>query len=220
MNNIECANLAASRVGFGGQHRITNLETDDSELAECVRRVFQPALFAVLAEFSWPFARTARALSESSAEVPPGWQYAYTLPTNALSIRYVADDGFVPDWLALSAHVPRWEIMAHPTIDGQIIVTDVPDAYVWFTKKITEVAFTTEPFGQAVAWRVAAELGVGLRADARLVQKAEQNYVGAVEIAVAHAMNQRGGQLQPDAAVVLARGGGYVADPGLLRNVC
>lgn len=218
MNNIEAANLALRRAGNGAAYRIENLETDDTEAAAVVRDLFQATLQPLLEEFPWPFARAVVALAESSADAPPGWTYAYAPPSNARSIRYVADNGFVPDWVSLIECVPRWEVMAHPTENGLILVTDVPEAYAWYTKEITEVAFTNATFADLFAWRLTREVALGLKADANLSLRAERAYEKQLDIAVARAFNERGGQRPIEAASILARGGGYYTDdPYLLR---
>jgi hypothetical protein len=207
MNNVEAANLALSRIGQGTLRPISAL-SDNTEHAAACDRVFQTTLRAVLSEFTWPFARACAALGELTLDPIPGWEYAYSLPATALSLRYVESDGFVPDWISLSRQVSRWEVMAHPIDDGQIIVTDTPEAFAWYTKAITEVLYTSELFGQAFAWRLAAEVALGLKADPKLAENAMNMYAGALDVAICAAINQRGGQLPMEAETVLARGAG------------
>lgn len=213
MDNVKACNLALSRIGFGAQRPIVAL-TDDTEYAQCCDRVFQDTVRAVLSEHSWPWANKSVALALTSFDAPSGWTYAYAMPNDAISIVHVEADGFVPDWISNNDSRNRWEIYANSSTDGQIICTDLAEAWVFYQKEITELQFTSELFGQAVAWRLASELALGLKADAKLAQWAMQMYVPALDMAVAQAANQRGGKLRGTPESVALRGvSGYDRTP-------
>jgi hypothetical protein len=204
VNNIEAANLAISRVGHGTLRAIVALD-DDNPAAQAVSRVFTPVLRMMLSEFSWPFARACAALALNPGDAPSGWAYSYAMPANALSVRYVEADGFVPEWIARNDQLSRWEVMADPASDGQIIVTDTASAFAFYTKAITELAFTSEPFSNAFAWRVASEIALGLEAQPQFAQLAKAEYNLALDIAVSQAMNQHGGWVRTQAESVQVR---------------
>lgn len=213
MNNVEACNLALSRIGHGAQRAIQSLDPlEDTEQAQACDRVFAPIFRAMLTEFSWPFARVSAALAENTFDAPSGWQHSYRMPANALGMRYVEIDGFVPDWLGLSEHRSRWEVMADPSADGKIICTDHALAFAFYTKEITQLTFTDELFADAFAWRLAGEVALGLKADAKLSQWAGQMYRQTLDIAVCVAMNQAGGQMRPAAESIAVRSA-YVRDP-------
>lgn len=208
MNNVDCCNLALSRIGFGTQRQITTLTPpDDTDYAEACARILPTLLALVLEEFPWPFARLCKALAVSTVTVPSGWTYAYAVPADARHVFHVEQDGFIPSWLDLDAQRNRWEVMADPSGSGQIIVSDTVDAWAWYTRDVTELQFASESFGDAVAWRLAAELGLGLKADASLSKNAMAFYNHAVDVALSKALNQRGGQVRVTAESIIARGG-------------
>lgn len=205
MNNVEACNLALSRCGHGAQQAIQSL-SENTEKAQVCARVFPSALRAVLAEFPWPFARVSVALAENTFDPPSGWAYSYAMPADAMNVRYVESEGFIPDWLGLNDQRNGWEVMADPSADGRILVSNVPDAWCYYTKAITELLYADELVADAVAWRVAGEIALGLKADAKLAQWAGQFYTQALDKAVAVAMNQRGGQIRQQAESVSVRG--------------
>jgi hypothetical protein len=207
MDNVDCCNLALSRIGHGTLRPISAL-TDNTEHAQACARVFPRILAMVLEEYVWPFARTCKALAATTADAPSGWSYAYAVPSDARSVLYVEGEDFIPEWLPLSESRSRWEIHADPATSGQLIVSDVPDAWAYYIRDVTQLQFTPELFGDLVAWRLAAEVGLGLKADAKLCQNAMQFYTQALDVAVSKAANQHGGRPRMQAESVIARGAG------------
>jgi len=212
VDNVDCCNLALSRIGFGTLRPITAL-TDNTEHGAACARVFPMILRMVMEEFPWPFARKSVALAEMTSDPPSGWGYSYAVPADAASVLYVESEDFVPEWLPLNDYRNRWEIHADPDSSGQIIVSDIPDAWAYYIRDVTELQFTPSLFGDLVAWRVAAEVGLGLKASVDICKNATQFYVQALDVAVSKAMSQRGGALRVPAESILVRGTGISSAP-------
>lgn len=173
----------------------------------------------VLQEFPWNFARSVVALASLTGAPPPGWLYAYRYPTDCLHARAVSDAAGIrntPHWqrdfltwdgwaYQISGKVP-WEVMADPDTNGaRRVVCDIDDAYLWYTKDVETPEQFTPLFASALAWRLAAEIGPGLRVDARIRQAAEQSYIWAISQAQAASHNESRSDRQPDSPSISVR---------------
>lgn len=180
MNQVDVCNLALSRIGHGASSAIVSLE-DASEAARCCKRVFASTMQAVLEEFNWSWAKGVVALSLST-ETVPGYTYVYAYPADCLTIRGISADGYNP------TRSPRYkapfEVVASSNGESRLIATDLQNAVAFVTRDIKNPAFATNLFCQALAWRLAKELALGLKANPQMAQSAEQEYLIAVSKAV------------------------------------
>jgi hypothetical protein len=209
---IEMCNRALSRIGVSSQ--VEDL-LDPNEAARQCRQHYNQCRQEALVDFPWAFAQTVVQLAIVSGVTVPGYAYVYRYPTNCLRADVLTDEGGsrVPmtqgygaeslfnryDWLTTR----RWpfRVMADPSTPGaRIIVTDIEDAYLWFTVDVEEPNQMPPAFRSAVSWRLAMELALGLRADQRLAQNAGQQYRLADSVAQAADLNEG----QPDAEQIPA----------------
>lgn len=191
MNQVELCNLALGRIGVGASNPIQSLTTDTSEEARACARVFAPAMQQVLRApgADWAFCRKARALEPVSQTVP-GWAYVYAYPVDCLRIQALSDSQTDPFRTAVRAQRIAYKLMAATSGEAVVIATDQPDAWAWYTRDATNPHFGDALFQDALAWRIAMEVALGLKADPRLATFARESYSFVLSQAGASAANE------------------------------
>lgn len=202
MNAVELCNLALGRIGEGASRPIQTL-TESSEAARACNRVFAGAMQAVLREYPWPFAQASVALAEVS-QVVPGWEHVYAYPGNCLYLHGLADDDIDP------GRRPEWRhpfrILMATSGESRVIATDLPKAWAHFTADITNPHFGDTLFQDALAWRIATEAALGLKADPNMASNAAEQYRLAISVAAAANQRENGADEMPDPEDVRAYG--------------
>lgn len=206
---MEVCNLALGRIGHGGSRPIQSL-TEASEAARACNRVFASVLESMLREFAWPFAQASVALA-AVAQTVPGWGYVYAYPENCLFLHGLAgsntDPGRYPAW----RH--PFKILAATSGQSRVIATDLADAWAHYTVNVTNPHFGDPLFQDALAWRIAVEVAVGLKADPRMSQNAVLQYQSALSKAVAANGNEAGADREPVTEDVAAYGASWQTIP-------
>lgn len=174
-------NLALVRIGQRGT--IDSLDEATVE-AEACKVVYGPSRDAVLAEFWWPFA-TARSgtLAAITDGERDGWDYAYPLPADCIpdGARYIWSGLRDPP---LESRIP-FAIEANDAGDGQILLTDLDEVSLVYTRAITAPGLFPPLFVQALAWKVAAELALGLPVKPQVGLAMDGKYEKALAKAIA-----------------------------------
>lgn len=213
---VGICNLALGRIGVS--QYIESIDDPNTNARSC-KQFYNLCRQQVLQDFPWNFARGVVALAELSNDPPPGWGYVYRYPTDCLQARAISDDSGVRSstwnaqqflsWDQWAATIPRrqsWQVMGDTSEPGsRIIITDIPEAFLWYTVDVEQVNQFTPLFVSALAWRLAAELAGPLKADARLRDSAEQQYVFVRSQAAANSMNEETPDPAPDSPSILAR---------------
>lgn len=194
MNQVELCNLALSRVGHGASKPLQSL-SESGEAANACLRVFQPALDALMREYAWPFARRAVALSLST-ETIEGWEYAYAYPDNCAYLAAVGPSGSDATRLPAKGQRYAFGLMAAASGESLLVASNLSEAMGWYTVKITNPDFGDALFQDALAWRVAGELALALKADPQMAQGAGQQYTLALSKALAAVGNESGVQAE------------------------
>lgn len=194
---IEVCNTALSRIGI--DQLIEDFNDGNTRSRACLFH-YSPRLLEVLQDFPWGFAQRVVQLAIVADVTVPGYQYVYRYPTGCLRAQILTDEAgarlpvaniYTDVWnydLGL-AQVPRWPfvVMADPDTPGaRIIATDLEGAYLWHTAEISDINGAPPLFRSALAWRIAAELALLLRADTRLHANAMQQYMWAASQAQVH----------------------------------
>lgn len=153
---VQIVNLALSRVG---QSKPIVSMTDGSAAASVANGCFDILRDATLCGAWWPFARKDAALSRLGGVERAGWIYSYALPVDCLAPRALwQDDGGT----GLSSFV-AFELQADDGgSGGSILCTSQRDARLVYTRTIQHVASLSADFVDAFAWRLAADLALGL----------------------------------------------------------
>jgi len=202
MTAVDLCNGALGRIGQGASRPIQSItgDNDQSEAARACARVFDSTRRAVLAEFNWAFAQAAVVL-QSVNETVPGFAAVYAMPTDVIKLHAVGGDDYFPaNFHGVS---PRFRKLRGA--NGMVILSDSSPAYAWYTYD-APVEYGDPLFHDAMQWRIAAEISLGLKADPRMFDKAQQQYVLAISKAAAAAANEGGDVDLPTPDTIRLRG--------------
>ena len=168
---VDICNLALSHIGAAA--KVTSILGDDTsaEARHCIR--FYPmARDTVLALHDWSFARTRAALVSVTID-NDAWDYAYTIPSDMLKAIAVMHEDATDDYAqalslpdgttatvmgASNQVIPQTFVIEQNTSDVLVIMTDQEDAWLRYTKYVTDTALFPPLFIQAVSYMLAAQL--------------------------------------------------------------
>lgn len=204
MNAVEICNLALGRIGQGASNPIQSL-TESSEAARACNRLFAPTMQFVLREhIAWPFARKAVAL-QTVAQTVPGWSFVYAYPNDCLRLHALCDEDTDPFRLPTPQTATPYKLMASNDGESLVIATDLASAWAWYTADVTNPHFADALFQDVLAWRMAMELALSLKADPRLMQSAQLGYRNALGIAAMAVAGEQSDDLPVDAENIRVR---------------
>lgn len=213
-SDIEVCNRALGRVGV--DQLIEDFDDPNNRARQC-RLAFVPCRDETLQDFPWNFAQTSVALALASGVTIPGWGYAYFYPDACLKVHAITSEfgmrhaagavcGELWNYDALGAARQPFAVMAHPTIESaRILVTDQSEAYAWYTKETPDMSLWSPLARSALSWKIAGELALSLKADARLAQTAANNYTSSVSTAQAGSLNESRDDPYPQSPSIQAR---------------
>jgi hypothetical protein len=188
----EICNKALSRLGI--KQKIINLTTEVAagvvEAVECSNN-YANARDYVTAAFAWPFATVKATLVIAVGEAAwDGWKYIFTLPTSPIVLMPIA---VVPPGYAYRAQDrvagSPYMIVKSSMTDVQVILTDLPNAVLYYTTRITDMTKFPLEFEDAIAYRLAMEIAMPLNADPRRAEYAAKKYADRVKDAQSGAWN-------------------------------
>lgn len=202
MNTVEVCNLALARIGHGSSQPLVSID-DASEPARACKRVFPSLLKLMLREAPWPFAVKAVELQPSSTVVP-GWSHVYAKPTDALNILAVAGPDVDPTRGDARYHTRGFRLI------GSVLACHEAPAWAWYVADVTDTHGADASFTDALAWRLAAELALTLKADPDLQRVAMEQAQMALSRALAAMGNEGRDDTPYEAETIRVRG--YDAD--------
>lgn len=172
---VAICNLALAHIGVA---EINSLTEATNQARQC-NLLFVPARDAVLREFPWNFATKMTRLAQAPVSVPD-WDYVYQYPSDCLRAIRIYE---------ASATTTEFRVVL---LDGgKAIVTNVANAYLEYTARVTDPALFDAQFIDAFSWKLAAELAAPLTGDPRLGQYAYQMYQQALRSAWASTANEQ-----------------------------
>lgn len=211
---VQVCNLALGRIGI--DLFIEDIEDRNARAIAC-KQYFEGVRQSVLSDFPWNFATKAVQLAAVDITVP-GWSVAYRYPADCITLRHVtpASGGrFQPPPLWAQAEAERavmiqgearFRVMMDPvTPEARVILTDLEEAWGWYTADVPSPSLWPRLFVEALAWKLAAELAGPLRVAANLRQMAEQGYLYAVTQAQAGSLNEEHPDPYPDSPSIAVR---------------
>lgn len=210
---VEICNRALSRIGV--DDLIEDL-LDPSPQANACRQHYEPCRDELLQDFPWNFAQKVVALAPVTGVTIPGYEHVYRYPTDCLRAQVVTDKGGtrlpyevnrfdIWDYQRIDRRMP-FRIMADPNTAGaRILVTDMPEAYLWLTGRVTDPNQMTGLFRSALAWKLAAELALALRTNTALYQNAAREMQLTVSIAQCGSLNEERPDPEASSPTVQAR---------------
>jgi hypothetical protein len=208
-SDVEICNVALSRIGI--DQFLEDLSDPKPSAVSCslhlplVRR-------RMLEGFPWPFAQRTRALALLTTEIP-GWTYSYRYPVDAARVHAVSDDGGIrvlrysvfDHNYQPSTKVPYQTISDPDNVGDRLIVTDIEDAYVWYTELVEDANQMGELFRSALSWGIASEIALSLRASQAIAQYAYQQAQIALSQARAASLNEQGFDRLPEPEAITVR---------------
>lgn len=195
---IEICNRALSNLG--NSRSINSLTEASKEAGECSLH-FEPCRDAVLADFDWNFATKRMALADTG-NPPPDWQYAYRYPTDCLRITEIMLPGVRNP---TATQRVQYEVGADSAGTGRLIYTDLPQAWLRYVARITDVNMFDPIFQEALSWRLAAAINMVLTGNADLGNNALSMYSRIILSAGSHSMNESQEPQMPDDPFTVAR---------------
>lgn len=141
------SNQAISHLGNAVE--IGNVETENSAEAGACRRFYDDAVEATLRDAPWPFATRFDTLGLVEEDPTDEWEYAYRYPSDCVNLRRIQSG------LRRDTRQSRVEYKLGSDDNGQLIYTDLADAKVEFTARVTDPAFFPVDFRLALSFRLA-----------------------------------------------------------------
>jgi hypothetical protein len=191
---VTISNMALSRIG--ARSTIASLTEDSNEARHC-KLLFDHARDATLEAFDWNFARVRVALAELGDE-PTGWSYRYAYPSNCIQPRFLEAP------TRTERRLP-YRIEAKADLSGRVILTDVEDAVLVYTARVTDPALFTPSFVTALSWRLGADLAIPITGKESLQQRCLAMWQNTLNSAAVNDANAEAPDEIPDASWISAR---------------
>lgn len=183
-SEVQICNMALSRIAISIP--ISSL-SEASAAARACSLWFEQCRDNLLQSYPWKFAHKAVALQDIGS-APSGWAYRYRYPNDCLRALKVTEEGGGRSVVPTSKH--EYEVISDAAGTGKAIVCDLQPAYLHYVSRVTEPTMFDPAFTNALAWLLASEIATPLSADAKYAQAAYQNFMGAVNEAFAHSINE------------------------------
>jgi hypothetical protein len=148
-SDTEIANLALAHLGVAKE--IANLETENSQEARTIRRLWDTALDEMVRAFPWPFLTKIDTLTVVEEDPNEEWAYSYTYPTDCTAFRRILS-GARTD--TRQSKIP-YRIISDGA-GGRLILTDEEDAEgEWTLPASDDVTSWPSDFVQAFSLKLA-----------------------------------------------------------------
>lgn len=197
-------NRALLRIG---QTRLIESLAERTNWARACKALYADSRDATLEARDWPFARRRKVLAPLTDGARGGYAFAYPLPPDCLAPRFIDPAGGQSDVADTGASLDvdpsglMMQVGAIPfeTEDevkfGRLLVTDWPDAELVYTARIEAVPRFTATFLDALAYKLASDLALGV---AKRPALGEQ-MLRAFELTLARAAAASSKQMKPRA---------------------
>jgi len=147
--------LALGRLGQ--TLTITDLDTENTNHAKVIRRHFRMSLDTILEKHDWNFATKFEALTLQSEDPIVGYRYCYTLPSDLLVIRQIAEEGIFNPNKQYEHEKAKFRLVYNGA--GQrIIYTNVQNAHAEYTVRLPESSAFPNHFGRAFAAQLSMDI--------------------------------------------------------------
>jgi hypothetical protein len=215
MSEANICNLSLGRLQVG--QAISSLN-DTGSVATICARFYHQCRQEVLRAFPWSFASIYEVLAQEADQSYPGWAYVYGYPVQALRLWAVSDISGIRSTVSyygtrasretydqsLRFQMP-YKIALRADHEGRVILSDMPNAYGYFTFNVTNTTVYPPDFNSVLAWRLAMEVGGPLKAKRELISDATQQYVAWMGRASATDMNEGRDDVAPESESISCR---------------
>lgn len=198
-------NRALLRIG---QSQLINDLEQASPIARACNALYADSRDTVLEARFWPFARRRATLAEIPDGGVGGWVYAYTLPADCIAPRFLepistnTDEEVTVEADASGLLSGARPIPFETEDDGnkRILLTDMVDAVLVYTARITQVARFTPSFKNCLSYLLASDLAFGIAKKPAVGEKMLVAYERALERAAASSAKQGKPRARPRSA--------------------
>lgn len=147
-SDTEICNMALGHLMVDND--ISELSTERSLEARSCRKYYETVRSQVLRDFPWPFAKRLVTLALVEEDPSDEWAYSYRYPSDCLMLRRILS-GTRND--SRDTRVPYLETGDDT---GKLIYTDMEDAVMEYTKRITDVQVYPDDFVMMLTLRLSA----------------------------------------------------------------
>lgn len=208
MDKVGLCNIAIGNLGIS--QFIGNIDEQSNEARVC-RIFYDQALNRTLEEMPWGFARAYADLQDIGTP-PSKWLYRYRYPNDCLFVRDVTQRGMVPvttDYfdLSLFQYINQfdYEIVEDQAAGGLSICSNIPEAMITYTKRITSFTLFSALFIDAFGWSLSKDIASPLSAQPAMAEKASQAYTASILKAAARSLNEGRESTQLESEYITAR---------------
>lgn len=178
-------NVALGRIGVSKQ--ISDVDTENSELARLARSFFEDDLAYVIRDFPWPFLRKFGALNlvDGAQDDPVNydWVYSYRYPDDCAYFRRITREGMRND-----PTPPPFVIGSDD--QGRLIYTNEELAFGEWTKQVTDCSTLDPITASAVSWKIGASFAPSQSRIKGMMETCLQMYMMDQSRAEARALNE------------------------------
>jgi hypothetical protein len=174
MNPVDLCNLALDEIN---ENTIEALD-EESKAARRCNRIYPVMRDELLASHPWSFAERTVSLSLLSGVTPTGWDYAYGYPSDCIKPRKIYNENSTTTLL-------DFRQQAASDLNSRQIWTDVEDAVLVYTARITVLNLFDPMLIDAFKFKLASSLASSIKEDRQLSQDNLNKYLAFFEDAKA-----------------------------------
>ena len=196
-------NVALLRIG---QTQFIESLNDPTNIGKVCKASFLFSRDQLLQARPWPFATLRQTLAvladdEDDDEARSGWAFTYALPSDCIAPRYL--------WAGVDnpskEEVVPFRIESSRDLQARVLLSNLEDAELIYTARVTEVSRWDPLFSEALAMKVASDLAFGIAKKPALGAELLKGYYLTLGIAHASAANQNTQSTQPLSEFELGR---------------
>ena len=195
-SRVQICNMALAALG---QDQFIQSPTERSKGNDTCSLFYDTVRDLLLRAHDWNFARRRRVLALTAAEVT-NWQYAYRYPSDCLAIRWLVIVGTRTP--ARNARVP-YEIATDG--DQKLILTDLAEAEIVYTARITNTTLFDETFVHAFSLALGVKIAMPMAVDPGLAKNVAQQAREALGEAIAGDLNEEQADIEPESELITVR---------------
>jgi hypothetical protein len=202
-------------LGYVGVNEHVTDPTATNNTCKTLNRFWPLARDMVLRDFPWACARKTRAAALRDQEVP-GWTYTYDYPDDAIFVLAVMPETGVRSptiwrecWEAHTAlRPPRYPFdrMLREDGRGQVIACDLPEAYLLYIARVTNVGVYDIGLVSTAAAKLAHLSAASFQVKADIVRLAADTYEVERAKATANDFNEGHPDAEPETPSIAVRG--------------
>lgn len=195
---IDVFNMALSNIA--ARAFVQSLTEDSNERKYCSANI-DNAMESVLEDHDWGFASSYENLAllkkyNDASPPPKPWLYQYSYPTLCIKVREI---------VRLSDNNNEIPFKIDLSNDIKVIHTDIENAILRYTKRISNTSLFSSRATEALAWKLSTRIVIPLSHNLKLKQNAELSYLNALAEAKTADFNENVNRPEREPELILAR---------------